>query len=80
MQFLNVPEYLNRRAAALGIDPTGLIKDQESMMAEQQQQQQIALANKLGPNVINQAGRLIQSGDIDPTQFATGASMQPQGG
>lgn len=80
MQFLNVQEYLNRRAAALGIDPAGLIKDQETMMAEQQQQQQIALANRLGPNAINQAGRLIQSGDIDPTQFAGGGSMPTQGG
>jgi hypothetical protein len=80
MQFLNVPEYLNRRAAALGIDPAGLIKDADTMAMEAQQAQQANLVNKLGPTALTQAGKLIQSGDIDPTMMMPQATMQPQGG
>jgi hypothetical protein len=81
MQFINVSEYLNRRAAALGIDPSGLIKDPETMAMETQQAQQANILNNLGPNMVNQAGRLIESGNIDPTQFMASGSMSgAQGG
>jgi len=89
MQFLNVTEYLNRRAAALGIDPAGLLKDPEAMAMETQQEQRSDMMNKLGPNLVTQAGNLIKSGNIDPTMLMPGGSMaqqsqpqqpQPQGG
>jgi hypothetical protein len=35
-QTVNVREYMNRRAAALGIDTEGLVKTEEQMMAERQ--------------------------------------------
>jgi len=89
MQFLNVTEYLNRRAAALGIDPAGLLKDPEAMAMETQQEQRSDMMNKLGPYLVTQAGNLIKSGNIDPTMLMPGGSMaqqsqpqqpQPQGG
>ena len=40
-QYINVGEYFNRRATALGIKTTGLVKSQEELQAEQQQQQQL---------------------------------------
>ena len=39
-QHLNVGEYFSRRATALGIKTTGLVKSSEELQAEQQQQQQ----------------------------------------
>jgi hypothetical protein len=49
LQMINATEYLNRRAAALGIDAEGLIRDPEEMAQEQQQAQQMAMMEKLGP-------------------------------
>jgi hypothetical protein len=48
-QFVNIDEYFERRATALGIKTAGLIKDQEQMQAEMQQAQQMQMAEKLGP-------------------------------
>ena len=47
-QFVNVDDYLQRRASALGINTKGLIKSAEEVQQQQQQQQQMALAQKLG--------------------------------
>jgi hypothetical protein len=49
---IHMDEYMNRRAAALGIDPKGLIKTPEEMQAEQTQASNQALTEKLGPQVI----------------------------
>jgi len=81
MQFVNVQEYLARRAAALGIDPTGLIKDPQTMAQEQNQAQQMALVNKLGPSAVNQIGKLAANGQLPTAQQGAGAMMNPpQGG
>ena len=48
-QHVNVAEYFNRRAVALGIKTEGLIKSQEQMSQEQQQAQQAQMTEKLGP-------------------------------
>lgn len=63
-KFLNVGDYIKRRATALGIDTQGLIKSeqqlQEEAMAQQQamQQQQMAqMVEKLGPNAISAIGK-----------------------
>jgi hypothetical protein len=60
-QYLDVADYLKRRAAALGMDIQGLIKSAEAVAEEQQAAQQAALAERLGPNAVNQAGQLIQA-------------------
>lgn len=53
--FVNVSEYIKRRATALGIKTAGLIKTQEQLAEEQQQQQLLALSEKLGPAGIKAA-------------------------
>ena len=53
--FVNVPEYIKRRATALGIKTAGLIKTQEQIAQEQQQAQLMALSEKLGPAGIKAA-------------------------
>lgn len=59
--FLNLKEYLNRRASALGIDTLGLIKtdqqlQQEAQMAQQQQMMQMA-----GPKAVETVGNMVQN-------------------
>tara|TARA_R100000995_G_C3478342_1_gene122333 strand:- start:305 stop:1864 length:1560 start_codon:yes stop_codon:yes gene_type:complete len=47
--FVNVSEYIKRRATALGIKTAGLIKTEEQLAQEQQQAQMTQMAEKLGP-------------------------------
>lgn len=58
-EYINLREYLDRRAAALGIDTEGLIKSEEQIMQEQQQQQQAMMlsqaAQHLGPGAMGVA-------------------------
>jgi hypothetical protein len=53
--FVNVSEYIKRRATALGIKTAGLIKTQEQLAQEQQQAQLMQMAEKLGPAGIKAA-------------------------
>jgi hypothetical protein len=48
-QTLNIREYMNRRAAALGIETDGLIKTEEEIAAEQQAAAQQQYMQSLGP-------------------------------
>ena len=43
-QYINISEYMARRASALGIDTDGLVRSKEELqqMAQQQQEQQMA--------------------------------------
>ena len=51
-QFINIGEYLNRRATAIGIDVEGLVKTQEQIAAETQQAQMMKMTSDLGPSGI----------------------------
>jgi len=57
MQYLNMPDYLTRRATAVGIDTDGLIKSEEEVAQMRQQQQQMEMAAKLGPTAITEANK-----------------------
>jgi len=52
-QFVNMREYMDRRAMALGIDTDGLIKSEEQIQQEQQQAQFLQAAQQFGPQVID---------------------------
>jgi hypothetical protein len=56
-QFLDLREYIDRRAASLGIDTEKLIKSQEQIAAEQQAQQQAALTQQFGPQALDLFGK-----------------------
>lgn len=60
--YMKPGEFIKRKAAAIGVDTNGLIKTDEEIEAEQQQAQQQALLQQLGPNAINQLGSLAQNG------------------
>jgi hypothetical protein len=64
-KYINPGEYLSRRAAALGIDIEGLIRDEESIAADQNQQMQMMMAQKLGPAAITQIGKGLTEGTIE---------------
>lgn len=55
-QYINVPEYLSRRASALGVDAKGLVKDQAQIQQEQQQAQQQQMLQQAVPNGVKAIG------------------------
>ncbi len=61
-QYMNLDDYITRRATAIGIDTKGLIKTQEEIQAAQQAAQQQAMISQFGPEVIKQVGSAVQQG------------------
>lgn len=55
-QYINVPEYLSRRASALGVDAKGLVKDAAQIQQEQQQAQQQQMMQQALPNGVKALG------------------------
>ncbi|MDO8839657.1 MAG: portal protein [Parvibaculum sp.] len=53
---LNMDEYLRRRAAALSMDVTGLLKTDEQVAEEQKQAQMTQMVDRLGPEAMKQIG------------------------
>jgi hypothetical protein len=51
-QFLNLGDYLARRATALGLVTDGLIKSEEQIQAEMQQRQMAQMAQTFGPDAM----------------------------
>lgn len=58
--WLNVGEYLTRLAAAQGLDPEGLVRSEQEVQAQVQQQQQAELANRVGPQAVKSIQELSQ--------------------
>lgn len=77
-RFVNVSEYMARRAAALGIDPKGLVRTEEDMAAEAQNEQAMEMTQKLGGPAINAISKGVTEGSLDPSQLANAASMMTQ--
>lgn len=71
LSYLNVGEYMNRRALALDLDITNLVRPQEEVQAEQQNAAQLEMINRLGPNVINQAGQMMKQDVANNPQEGT---------
>ena len=57
MQYINPSEVIKRLAAAQGIDALNLIKTEEQMAQEMQQQQQ----DQIGQSLVNQAGQIAKA-------------------
>lgn len=54
-QYINIREYMDRRASALGIDTANLVRSEEELAMMQQQQQQASMAQQMAP----QAGQIV---------------------
>jgi hypothetical protein len=59
---INKSDALTRVGTALGIDMKGLVKSQEEVQAEMEQQQMQAMIQQGIPNAINAGGRLLEKG------------------
>lgn len=63
--YLNASEFITRAATALAISTKGLVRSEEEVQAAQQQAQQAGLVQgaveKLGPEVVRQAGQALQA-------------------
>ena len=59
LQYMNVTAFMRALASGIGIDDASLLKSEETIQAEQQQNQQRAMLEKLGPNAVNQIGSLM---------------------
>jgi hypothetical protein len=58
-QYIVWPEYLDRRATALGIETKGLIKTPDMIQAEAQAAQQQAMMTQFGPELMKQVGGMM---------------------
>lgn len=70
-QYMNLDDYIVRRATAIGIDTKGLIKTKEEILAAQQAAQQQAMLSQFGPEVVRQIGGVIQKGAFNVPQEST---------
>lgn len=61
-QYMNLDDYIARRATAIGIDTKGLIKTKEEIAAAQQAAQQQTMLSQFGPEVVRQVGGVVQKG------------------
>lgn len=53
IQYLNMPEYVRRKAASLGIEHQGLVKSEADVAAEQQAAQQAAMQQQATQSALN---------------------------
>lgn len=65
-QYIDVREYLNRRAASLGIETAGLVKSEEQLALEQQQAMQMQMLSQHGNAAINTGGKLLEANMKNP--------------
>jgi len=59
-QYIDLREYMNRRAASLGIDTTGLVKTEEQIMQEQQAAMQQQMLQQNTPTMVQSASRVAE--------------------
>jgi len=67
-QFMDMREYMDRRAASLGIDTDGLIKTEQEIQQEQQQAMMMQMAQQYGPQLAEQYGPAAQQQQPQPQE------------
>jgi hypothetical protein len=61
-EYIRAGSYIQRRAAALGVDVEGLIRSEEEVAQQRQAQQQAAMQQAAAPQAIQQTGQIVQKG------------------
>lgn len=69
-QYMHPSELIARVAAALGIEPMGLVKSAEEIEAGGQQQQIMSLLDSMGPEALRQVGQNVTSNQVAQTNAA----------
>jgi hypothetical protein len=64
--YVNLDNYIQRRATAVGIDTEGLIKTKEQIAQEQQQAQMMGMVQQLGPDAMKMLGQAAQQQGAPP--------------
>jgi hypothetical protein len=59
-QYIDFREYMNRRAASLGIDTKGLVKTEEQMQQEMMAAQQQQMMSQVVPQAASTMGNIVQ--------------------
>jgi hypothetical protein len=59
-QYIDFREYMNRRAASLGIDTAGLVKTEEQIAQEQQAAMQQQMLQQFGPAAAQTMGNIVE--------------------
>lgn len=59
-KYVNIREYMNRRASALGINTENLVRSEEEIAAADQQAQQQAMMQQMGPSAMQMAGKAME--------------------
>jgi hypothetical protein len=59
-RYIDLREYMNRRAASLGIDTTGLVKSEEQIMQEEQAAMQQQMLQQNTPTMVQSASRVAE--------------------
>jgi hypothetical protein len=65
-QYIDFREYMNRRAASLGIDTAGLVKTEEQIAQEQQAAMQQQMLMQLGPQAAQTMGNIAEKQMTQP--------------
>lgn len=81
-RYVNYGEAIKRLGTSFGIDMKGLIKDEQEMAAEQQQQQMMGMVESLGPQAISALGGAAKERiklDGQQAQQQAGAGEAPAG-
>lgn len=80
-QAMDPVEFASRVAAALGVDPVGLIPDPEAQAQQGQQAQMMEMVKSLGPEALRQLGSNVTANQVATTnaeaKIATSAPAQP---
>jgi hypothetical protein len=72
-KYVNIGAYMKRRAAALGIDLTGLVRDEQEVQAADQQAMKAEMVHKLGPTGIKAASDQMLAARAPPAEAAPAA-------
>jgi hypothetical protein len=64
-QYVNLQDYIKRRATALGIETDGLIKSQEQIVQEQQQAMQAQMMQQAGPGAIQEGVKALGNSYVE---------------
>lgn len=69
LNYINMEDYLKRRAAALGIDGyTSLVKQQQQVEQQQQQQQMTESLDRMGPSIVQAMSKEANNGNQEASQ------------
>ena len=64
-QYVNLQDYIKRRATALGIETEGLIKTPEQIAQEQQQAMQAQMMQQAGPSAIQEGVKALGNSYVE---------------